>query len=47
MNLQCALLQVHFLSISSPSNLYFLMPLQNTALSKLKTMYQLGHVFMV
>jgi len=31
--LQCALLHVHFLSISSPSNLYCFIPLQNTSSS--------------
>jgi len=47
MKLQCALLHIHFVSNFSPSNLYFLMPLQNTTLPEFQTMFQLGHVFMV
>jgi hypothetical protein len=45
--LQCAFLQIHLLSISSPSNLYCLTPLQYTSsspLTKLQTTNHLGHV---
>ena len=42
MKLQCAFLQIHFLSNSSSSNLYCLMPLHNTrGIQKVKAIFKL------